>query len=1426
MALSAILVDRTDNSFAFSAFDEQGVGGVSAYGDDYFPLIWAPYVTDSSGWIRWNGITEGVILSTTTDEYGPVYTYDTSVFATTGSYISGQTFLDQQTFLMVVCADTTSAILSSIVEYIPWRLTIVSQYLDVSSANLSAMFTDGTNNYYLNPDTQIKWTGSPNDDASLSALSAGGDQYYFIQGAATEISAITVFSNILTAGYDYNIDLTGEGDDSWRTLTTFPFGVNPLLEYSLIQTPTCAYANAFLNRGEEVPLDPTSQIVWTITPTDGLSSTIMTPGGPVALASQIGPDTVANLESITLRATSYNAIHYLTVSATPPDTPLYTGTPFIPYLDFVSTSTTYLTYTPIVQNQQTRSYRVQLKGITTGGVSHNLDPSLPIVWDDRGSGTIDARIGAVSGTGYTFLSDGGSLQLGQTVNPLYVLVSTTEWNGVGVPGVDTFTIYATAASGYNVPTDTISTAVTSLTSINWVPDSYFKPRFALNNELTSTTQLFREVSADYTLTVRDSSTVPTDLTVDNFYIRFSDGGYPLTASNFAVISAIDGSTPSTFTVNVTGEIARAGWPDVSIKSGVQKSVNFVGYFPSASAFIVYPEYKWNGTAFTAITADPETDSPGVCAFGYCHTENFYFSALDQPNTTHYWQIENITPLPISDTNPLARWPIPSTNTTATHSVSLTITTSSLPFTMPQFYRDDNTGVVTRYPNFSNTSEPSYRDTRLKNPIQRPSISDFGLVQVQTTYNPVGVSAVPLVLSGNFAASDQVPVKFSGSGSYAWTLTTPAWTYTTTQLTPVYGVNLTVSDEPTGNNEIPKFEPTIITVDLDLSTILITKDSLFADWCTTVQAFSSETQYITAYPLTPLVYTSNKYVLTGTNVLYQNLVPYFDSIVSFTWTDRGRTYVTNTASTYTTAYSGADRQNITLQTTFTGNFIETNTFSNIIFSLTEFPAFNSTITRNIGITKLSLPNSLQLCQVPPNEWCIADNINRSFDKLNENLTYLDQMSILYDSPPTEYFGWYGTLQEWNGGYKSRWRVNISGINYNYLNPQNAVAGIFTDARDIAVQSVAGIGDNITLISNSTAVMMLSSDFEGTEITRLEQKGIGDPFVQIEAIDVDQNFASDSRVYILDSVKNRVLVYQYSFTNSQWKLLYSWGGLGGQTARNKFRSPTGLLVDSTNKLWITDRENLCIKKFSRTGSWIQTITSDFFTIDNKPRSTAIADDGSIHVLCDRSIVKFTSSGIVIKEYGRTFLNGLTTRSITTCRDGGFFYIMTASKVLKISQEEVLIGSFGDELNVTNYKNLYHDQNRNVYLVSPYAIIKYIDKLDSLNLRLDTTGKTWPLSAVYIDEDEYVQDWVVNRSFARFYDNLEVFRRSIIGKFDRAVKNGVTVPVVRSFTPTEYREFPYRKKDVYVGLNEIVSAPVFNRCVNKLYSCLQTILEMIKD
>ena len=593
---------------------------------------------------------------------------------------------------------------------------------------------------------------------------------------------------------------------------------------------------------------------------------------------------------------------------------------------------------------------------------------------------------------------------------------------------------------------------------------------------------------------------------------------------------------------------------------------------------------------------------------------------------------------------------------------------------------------------------------------------------------------------------------------------------------------------------------------------------------------------------------------------------FSAVSGFTWVDRNHQKPITSCSPYITTFDGPGNYDIELYNNYKlGNTtsIVNNTFLNIVDVQNEYLKFDPAIARIFGFTKLELPNDLSECNMPPNEWVVKDTFNAIIMKLHDNLVYLDNMAHLYDIPPTDYVGWYGTLYYTNSAKRTRWYVNMPHNSYAYDHPEYSIDYAFHNLQSCAVKN------NIMYISDGTKVSVLSSDLFGTFLGSRTFKTLGDDFTNIRTLRLD----NDNRIYLLDSYdskdssigsKNRVLVFSFNLQSREWQLMYEWGGLGGVKAKNKFNNPSDMHIDTNNVIWIADTNNKCIKKYTRTGSWLNTLTSAHFTDLEKPLSVTTDSDGNLFVLTKTQIVKFDSNEQLVAVYAID--DGAF--KIERCQDGGFIYITYSDHIVKYTSQGEKSGVFADagffSGYTKNYREVYHDEYRNLYVTNKTHILKYTDQLALISLKLDNNSQMWPLEQLLVQKDEYIQDWVINRCFQRLWDNLEIFRRSLLGKFgyqtfqnttsvtfvssqvaptnfdycnfDWLYNSGKTVtndivfeyvkPVVRSFTPAEYQVFPFAKNTIYVGINELNSCDVYNRVISKLHACEDLLLQMIND
>jgi hypothetical protein len=919
-----------------------------------------------------------------------------------------------------------------------------------------------------------------------------------------------------------------------------------------------------------------------------------------------------------------------------------------------------------------------------------------------------------------------------------------------------------------------------------------------------------------------------------------------------------------------------GYSDYAIRSATTKRIIFADV-PNISNFNIRPEWRWDGSDWEQVVESKQTNSgtilvasPTLSAYGLCHTENFFLST-SEAGEQYIWSMQDINYPELQEqtitTAPTA-WISFKTGPNSSYiSICASVFSGLISSTMPVLYYDTPQG--TRFTNFATTYDSTTSD--LKQHIKIIGIQDLSLHIELTGTNQLQYP-VPnyYYLSGIYTALDNTSLFDEYVSVYYFNLSSVFWNdqvrsnniSNNLATASVYLNEDNIGESRFGvpSNEITKIN---ITPEIEYALQLKKNHPSANDWCfssiTDINSSSSIT--ITAYPMTPSIYTSNRFILTGVNIQYQNMVQCFSGVDELNWNDRDNILTVNTCIPYTTSYDSVGNYDLGLTNTYringlTGTLV--SEFKDIVNISNQYISYDPEISRVFGKTKLSFPYTLDNCKMPPNEWVTEDTFNSVINKLYSNLEYLENMSKLYDIPPTSYIGWYGTIYYNNSTMRTRWFTNTPHNSYKYDHPEIAIDGMFNNLQSCFVR------DNIMYLSNGTTVYILSSDFWGTEISLRDYKTLGDDFTNIKAISLD----SQGRIYLLDtsnqyySSKNRVIVYSYNAISDQWQLMYEWGGLGGLNAKNKFNSPNDLFIDDSDNVWVADTFNKCIKKYTRTGSWLKTITSEYFTETEQPLSV-ITNAEYIYVLTNSQIVCFNSNGMYVDKYN--IATGA--KRICKCRDGGFLYILYTNEIVKYTLTGIEAGVI-EPTNFVSYtadfRCVFHDEYRNLYIINKNHILKYVDQLSITNLKTDTFDQGWPLEKLHVHKDEYIQDWIINRCFQRLWDNIEIFRRSLNGKFGYqtfqsttlmsfittiqppdnfdyckydwlydqgiAVEQNVTFeyqkPVVRTFNIDEFRDLPYEKNMICIGINELHSSDVYNRVITKLFECENTILQMIDD
>lgn len=481
----------------------------------------------------------------------------------------------------------------------------------------------------------------------------------------------------------------------------------------------------------------------------------------------------------------------------------------------------------------------------------------------------------------------------------------------------------------------------------------------------------------------------------------------------------------------------------------------------------------------------------------------------------------------------------------------------------------------------------------------------------------------------------------------------------------------------------------------------------------------------------------------------------------------------------------------------------------------YETYDTSVKRVFGQVNLEFPHQLQDILISQNEIGYYDIFNSVMEKLTKNLEYLDDSCKLYDSPPISYQGWLGT----DLTYRYNWHTEYSlsdTLSAKVESVDDPDRDTFENAQDAASDGtyLYVINDNvIEVIEIST----------GYKISTRPYRTIGEPFYNLKRIGLD----SSGKVFVLDTERRTIIVYKYDSVELQWDFLYEWGGYGGaETA--KFSNPVDMCIKD-DFVWILDENNSNVKQYTNTGSLVKIINITGLHKDEYGVSVALDSSNNLHILSSfRIVYKYDQNGNFLLKYNITSSFEVP-KKIIKAQDDGFMYICLIDKIIKIIETDgTIAGFFANNLEgYVVFNSICHDVDRNFFIVNHCAIVHFIDYLVLKRLNQDVMSFMWPISSLMIDKDEFKQDWVYFKNFSRYWDNIELFRRSLIGKpiFVETDIQGVSSLKITSFKSCEYRPFEYSKVDMLIGMNELYTSEVFNRIFTKLYSNLSYLLELVE-
>lgn len=803
-------------------------------------------------------------------------------------------------------------------------------------------------------------------------------------------------------------------------------------------------------------------------------------------------------------------------------------------------------------------------------------------------------------------------------------------------------------------------------------------------------------------------------------------------------------------------------------------LNYIGfpenqYNPNRLAGNIVVEYGKCGSGYENVIFNLYTESHGMTSYKPCHTENFYFSA--SPGFNKYvWEIGNT--ITTSNTNKVVI-PLSYSNVSASNSVKLSafndIFTENDTVTIYNFASSDNSNVYKQNITFLDFPAPS-ASIELTN--------DFVNIDYYSSLPRINAT----ISSGNFDIAGYSFNIVLSSSDFIQTKLVENKTKSFNSLVKI-GLENTdfIIDENSFNN-----------CKIYLSgNVFVTINGF--DFCPTSFPISSNILPLSVYNGPNLeLYATKNIVSAGEVVTFYNgsnknfISNPSISFQSFRFDNGEGTISTPTtgALTFTTTYSneGVKSPSLTGVTNTGETYIQT--WDKLISVKNSFENYDSSISREF-YEKLVLPYSLEDVKVKPNDWQYSSVINRSFEKLKTNLDYLSAACSINNINFPKANG--GYLGERFGNFK--WQTK-----YEPINVQNT---LFSDLR-----SVQFFEDKI-IAFNGNRLEIYNVSYNPSRTYSVNKIGNGEVFENPTTL-----YYSDElkRLYILDNGKKLLFVCRFDInTPNDIEITHYWGGNGSKEDRTKFNNPVDFCIDNDYNLYVVDSDSLVVKVYNKNLNWIRNISSSKFSNNNKPLS--ISERNNLF-----SISTTSGETILIDQFGTesgSIIKKNSTDSVLNTLHEGIIYIISGKSLAKYTINNTFVNetTYNDDI-VDVVFDRYH-----CYIIFVDYILKFVDYIEInkvINSNESLSGFNW--NSIYVNENEFVTDYIFNDSFKKIKDNTSLLNSRIDKKLyvDLDQYYRVINQTSSSYSPSALTDYP-----LFLGVNEPVLYDTINRGIDQLYS-----------
>lgn len=274
-----------------------------------------------------------------------------------------------------------------------------------------------------------------------------------------------------------------------------------------------------------------------------------------------------------------------------------------------------------------------------------------------------------------------------------------------------------------------------------------------------------------------------------------------------------------------------------------------------------------------------------------------------------------------------------------------------------------------------------------------------------------------------------PVSITGTG-ISWSIKTNNWTYPiipfTNNATTTFDYTLQLSGAgtttTTTGGTLPTYIDTAISLEAQQTVTAYVSSAAFAfspavnDYIPRDILLTPSTIITAVGQPRSIFYTPNRFVLTGSNIIFENVSTKSNFISSFkiSFDDVPSFSIPASATTFTVSTCSIGFKNLTVTsyTTYPNLPVIVTTFPNIVEVVAQYDVISPLEYRTQN-SPIVLPWSV-LPQIGSNDWVNDDNINSSISKIYDNLQYLNSLGKTYSNTYSDYFGY------------------LAPVNYNTIN----------------------------------------------------------------------------------------------------------------------------------------------------------------------------------------------------------------------------------------------------------------------------------------------------------------------------------------------------------------------------------------------------------